>query len=272
MVTGNLNPCSPEPDDYSDKIDDEASPGLIITSGDFTPDSSTEHEGGIIPNPQNDAIIRFSLENDYELPVAEAKINNLPDALRPGDNIEFRGSVLGGTPDYQWQWDFGDSGSSNQQNPTYSYSMTGTYTITLTIIDGFGQSSTDTTQVTVGENNKPTCSPITGPSKGKAGETYEYIFKATDSDNDQLFYKINWGDGTGDTQWFGPLTSGSELKKTYNWNEQQTYTITFTVKDSYESIDVETLSVQMPKQYDLIQNILRIIKDRFPLIYQLLLL
>jgi len=272
LVTGNLNPYSTEPNDYADKVDDESSPGLCITRGDLSPDSSTEYEGGIIPSPQNDAIIRFSLDNDYEPPVVEAKINNLPDKIRPGDTLDFQGSLTGGTPDYQWQWDFGDGESSALQNPSHTYDLTGTYTIILTLVDGFGQSSVDSTQITVGTNSKPIGLSISGPTSGKAGETYEYSFEATDPDDDQVYYKINWGDGAGDSEWFGPYLSGTKLDQSYNWgDEKKAYTITFTAKDTYDASEIETLSVQMPKQYDLSTLILKIIRDRFPLIYQLLL-
>jgi outer membrane protein assembly factor BamB len=63
--------------------------------------------------------------------------------------IAFTGSVIGGLPPYSFHWDFGDGGTSDEQNPSYHYQTVGEYTATFSIVDGEGNESMDTANVTV---------------------------------------------------------------------------------------------------------------------------
>ncbi|RLF53387.1 MAG: hypothetical protein DRN24_01035, partial [Thermoplasmata archaeon] len=47
---------------------------------------------------------------------------------------------------------------------------------------------------------KPT---ITGPSKGKPNKEYSFTFKSTDPEGSNIYYYVDWGDGTY-TDWDGP--------------------------------------------------------------------
>jgi PKD domain len=59
----------------------------------------------------------------------------------------------GGAPIVARTWNFDDPNSptntSSQADPTHDFSAPGTYTVTLTVRDRYGQTSTETTQVTV---------------------------------------------------------------------------------------------------------------------------
>ena len=249
MGAGEFKPFSTYPDDFSDKLE-----GSYVTSGDFIPDSSTEHEGGALPDPENDAKVSFSVSSDYVKPTVDAEIVDQPDIIRTGTNLQFKGSVKDGAPGYYWTWDFGDGTTENIQNPTHMYSEIGTYTIDLTVTDSFDQKSSTTIQIVVTNNEKPTNLKISGPSKGNAGEIYSYKFSASDLENDQLYYRINWGDNT-KTEWLGPYVSGAEITEKHSWSDKDSYTIEFEAKDEYGATNSKTLTVSMPKQLTSIQNI-----------------
>jgi len=63
--------------------------------------------------------------------------------------IQFTGTIYGGVLPYSYLWDFGDGTTSVEQNPKHAYTHRGNYTATFTVIDGEGNSSSDTASVFV---------------------------------------------------------------------------------------------------------------------------
>ncbi len=97
------------------------------------------------------------------------------------------------------------------------------------------------------ETNPPDKPIITGPTKGKAGETYTYHIQGSDPDNDDIYYYIDWGDEN--TELSGPYSSGYEALVDHKWQEKDTYTIKVKTKDIYGAeSDWEELIVQMPRE------------------------
>jgi hypothetical protein len=260
LVNDDLGEYSAEPDDYLDYYIPSSDVGRFITCGDFQPDSSTEHEGGLLPGPQNDAEVCFTIRTDYKKPEAKAEIIDAPNRVCTNAQLSFKGSVLYGTPGYSWEWFFGDGSTSNIQNPIYSFSSAGKYTVTLVVTDGFNQENSYSFEINVYQNNKPSNLNIQGPTKGKKDVTYEYIFSATDPDNDQLYYRIDWGDST-QTNWLGPYSSGYQLSQNHCWANKQTYSITLEAKDEYDAVSSTTVKVQMPKQICLKNKIIYMISE-----------
>ncbi len=87
---------------------------------------------------------------------------------------------------------------------------------------------------------------IDGPSSGTAGVSYDYTFTATDPNDDNVYYYIEWGDG--DTEeWIGPFDSGEVITRSHSWTEQGTYPVRAKAKDieGHES-SWGTLTVTMP--------------------------
>jgi chitodextrinase len=67
------------------------------------------------------------------------------------ETINFKASVEGGLPPYQWNWDFGDTEVSNIQNPSHKYTKKGDYTIKLTVIDSKNFFDTSTSKIFIDE-------------------------------------------------------------------------------------------------------------------------
>jgi outer membrane protein assembly factor BamB len=66
------------------------------------------------------------------------------------ESISFMSTTFGGALPYTFLWEFGDGNISGEEHPTHIYARPGEYIATLTLIDGEGNSSSDTANVTVG--------------------------------------------------------------------------------------------------------------------------
>ena len=82
------------------------------------------------------------------------------------------------------------------------------------------------------DNNPPSAPTIDGPISGKVGVPYEFTFCAEDPDGDDVFYFVDWGDGT-NTGWFGPFPSGEGVMIQHVWTKKGTYEIKAKAKDVY---------------------------------------
>ena len=71
------------------------------------------------------------------------------------DSISFMSTIFGGALPYTYLWEFGDGNTSDLEHPTHTYAKPGEYIATLTLIDGEGNSSSDTANVSVG-TSRPT--------------------------------------------------------------------------------------------------------------------
>ena len=145
--------------------------------------------------------------------------------------VQFTGSVYGGDPGFSWFWDFGDGTTSPLQNPTHTYTTVGEYPVSLTVIDNLGQIATDDTQVFIEVPNIPPQIPlIEGPTSGKPGVSYEFVFTTTDQNNDKILYFIDWGDNT-TSGWLGPFAGDVAVHQNHTWSNRGTYEILVKAKD-----------------------------------------
>lgn len=103
--------------------------------------------------------------------------------------------------------------------------------------------------VTTSGNNAPSAPSISGTQTGSVGNSYEYTFVATDPDGDEVYYLVDWGDGSA-TGWTGPYTSGEMVKLNKTWDADGTYIIQAKAKDKYDATsDWGTLEVSMPLRH-----------------------
>jgi len=69
-----------------------------------------------------------------------------------------------------------------------------------------------------------------GTEKGNAGVEYSYCTTTTDSDNDQVYYWFDWGNGN-NSGWVGPFNSGDTACVNYTWIQKGTYQVKVKAKD-----------------------------------------
>ncbi len=100
----------------------------------------------------------------------------------------------------------------------------------------------------ISENTPPNKPTINGPSRGSPETELEFIVSTSDSEDDEIYFYIDWNDGT-TSGWLGPYQPGEEITAKHTWAEQGTYNVRVKAKDSDES-EWETLSVKMPKKID----------------------
>ena len=160
---------------------------------------------------------------------------------------------------YGWDWN-GDGTvdewtenyyqSGREANITHSWDEAGTYYVMVIAEDVVGEQSSFSSPLSVSIGNAPGAPIITGPDSGRARAKYEYTFSSTDADDDELYYYIEWGDGSVE-DWIGPYASGEKITIEHKWKTRGTYVIRAKAKDTH-NVEGEwgTLEVSMPKTYE----------------------
>lgn len=118
-------------------------------------------------------------------------------------------------------------------------------------------------QLTYTENEKPTPPDIDGPSSGKAGEEYCWIFHSDDPEGDMVRYYINWGDGTENiTDWFKPCVP---VTICHTFEKYGTYIITAKAEDESGLVsDESTFEVTIPRSRTFQNTLLLQLFEWFP--------
>jgi hypothetical protein len=122
--------------------------------------------------------------------------------------------------------------------------------------------------LTTVQDTPPTIPSIDGQNNGKVGVSYPYTVVAEDSEADDVFYFIDWGDET-NSSWVGPYPSNENVILDHTFTKKGSYTITVKAKDIYYAeSDWGTLQVSMPKtsSYTVVIKLL----ERFPFLFNLL--
>jgi hypothetical protein len=98
--------------------------------------------------------------------------------------------------------------------------------------------------------NQPPEKPLRpiGETSGHYKKEYTYSTSTIDPNNDQIYYKWDWGDGT-TSDWMGSYASNYTAKASHLWKEQGTYKIKVKARDNYgkESPWSDMLPIVMPK-------------------------
>ncbi len=121
--------------------------------------------------------------------------------------------------------------------------------------------------ITYGWDESPYEPMISGRINGQVGTVYQYTFLATDPEGHEIFYFVNWGDGS-NTGWIGPYSSSEEVTVSHSWSEKGSYTLMAKAKDSYgvES-DWGSLVISMPKPMGVFGGLLQRVMERFPIAF-----
>jgi len=101
---------------------------------------------------------------------------------------------------------------------------------------------------TYGRSNSPPDAPvISGETNGEINVEYEYTFVANDPDDDDLYYWIEWGDGSPAVEWTGSYASGEIVTVSHTFTSEGTYIISAKAKDVFDAEgDWGYLQVTMP--------------------------
>jgi hypothetical protein len=83
------------------------------------------------------------------------------------------------------------------------------------------------------KSNPPANPVITGTTTGVINELYTYAVVTTEPDGEDVYYFIDWGDGT-NSGWFGPYASGQEATAQKSWSTAGTYTVRAKAKDIHQ--------------------------------------
>jgi len=129
-------------------------------------------------------------------------------------------------------------------NPNYAGSDSFTYTITSEL----QEKDTANVSITINNINDPPNQPDrpNGPTSGIEEIEYEFSFIASDPDNDDVYYKIDWDDGE-ISDWIGPYSPEEICENSHIFDDPGTYDIKVKAKDNYnaESTWSETLSIEI---------------------------
>jgi len=113
-----------------------------------------------------------------------------------------------------------------------------------------------------------------GVEKGKPGNVYNFTTHTTDADNDKIYYKWDWGDGSF-SDWIGPYKSGESATIEHSWENKGRYAVRVMARDEdgFTSEWSDPLIVTMPYRMpfmELLQwlshffDFLKLYHDQFP--------
>ncbi len=77
----------------------------------------------------------------------------------------------------------------------------------------------------------PSTPQVSGGSQGDVGRRIDFTFTSTDPKNSQVYYWIEWGDGSHE-EWFGPCESGVDATVSHSWDTVGNFTILAKAKNS----------------------------------------
>jgi hypothetical protein len=115
-------------------------------------------------------------------------------------------------------------------------------------------------------NNPPDKPEITGPVMIHSPGPHEYTIKAIDPDGDDLFYEIDWADGTYE-EWFGPYPAGEEITRNHTYCKEICAEIGVRAKDIHGATgEWAYLKVEISRSKQMTNPIILRFLEKFPLL------
>jgi len=152
----------------------------------------------------------------------------------PNENIEFDASFSFDPDGYivEFIWVFSDGTLKDGEIVFYSFKDIGNYDVILTVRDNDGAiNSTNTDILIVKPNNPPTAPIVEGTSFGIIDSLYDFSVVSYDSDDDDISYYVDWGDGMTSESLF--VSNGTEMIFKYAWDSPGDYTISVKSFDGF---------------------------------------
>jgi len=98
-----------------------------------------------------------------------------------------------------------------------------------------------------GLNLQPIKPEIDGPTNGKVGIELNFSFSSFDPDSDNIFFWIEWGDGSIE-DWIGPYKSAETIIINHIWNKKGEYIIKAKSRDIYhQESDLSVYIINIPR-------------------------
>jgi hypothetical protein len=126
--------------------------------------------------------------------------------------------------------------------------------------------------ITAVANEPPNTPTIDGPSSGKPGVEYDFIFYTADPNDDEVYYCVSWGCcGGGDFHTYGPYTSGVEVTLSHSWSEQGDYVIQAYAKDIHEAeSDTATFELTIHRNKSIQNTMFQWFLERYTILQMLI--
>jgi len=133
---------------------------------------------------------------------------------------------------YYWYVSALDTGSNSWSNATYWFETEEEEPVEEEEEDdtGSGYSGSSSYTPSSDTNIIPSIPTINGPTSGYTDTSYSYTANSTDSNNDQISYKFDWGDET-TSEWTDLAASGTEVSLSHSWNSIGVYNVKAIAKD-----------------------------------------
>jgi len=141
----------------------------------------------------------------------------------------------------------GPFSSGNTASASHVWAAAGSFEVRVRAKDVFGELSpwSESSFIVINENSAPGAPQISGPSQGKFGVEYTYNFSATDSDGNEVFFVIDWGDGSEVES--GVVSSGEVVQLSHTWSVEDEFLLSAKAVDSFGAeSEWITLPVSMP--------------------------
>jgi len=99
--------------------------------------------------------------------------------------------------------------------------------------DGNDSEWSDTHIITIHHRPLKPAKP-SGPTSGETGVEYTYTTSTWDPDENELYYKWDWGDGTV-SDWIGPYGPNETASASHEWSVEGEYSVKVKAKDDYNN-------------------------------------
>ncbi len=148
---------------------------------------------------------------------------------------------------YNWVSDI-DGNLSNNASFSSSSLSPGIHLINFSVKDNKNAwSDPDNASLEIIVNEPPNEPFIAGEIEGKTGEEIEFKIIATDPEEHDVSFYVDWGDGSSN-DWSEPYNSDEEVSYTHSWDTKGDYLVKAKAKDIYgEESDWGTLEIKMSK-------------------------